>query len=105
MFFLSVLSHTETSLNSMPRATFLQRPGKREGSRFSMKDMIRKLIEKHLISGWGKRQLLKLGIAIAPVLAVSNEQIEATVAVIIASLLMLVEIIFSKLNAKKLASK
>ncbi len=89
----------------MPRATFLQRPGKREGSRFSMKDMIRKLIEKHLISGWGKRQLLKLGIAIAPVLAVSNEQIEATVAVIIASLLMLVEIIFSKLNAKKLASK
>ena len=57
----------------MPRATFLQRPGKREGSRFSMKDMIRKLIEKHLISGWGKRQLLKLGIAIAPVLAVSND--------------------------------
>lgn len=89
----------------MPRATFLQRPGKREGSRFSMKDMIRKLIEKHLISGWGKRQLLKLGIAIAPVLAVSNEQIEATVAVIIAAALMLVEIIFSKLNAKKLASK
>ena len=89
----------------MPRATFLQRPGKREGSRFSMKDMIRKLIEKHLIKGWGKRQLLKLGIAIAPVLAVSNEQIEATVAVIIAAALMLVEIIFSKLNAKKLASK
>ena len=83
----------------------MQRPGKREGSRFSMKDMIRKLIEKHLISGWGKRQLLKLGIAIAPVLAVSNEQIEATVAVIIAAALMLVEIIFSKLNAKKLASK
>ena len=89
----------------MPRATFLQRPGKRDGSRFSMKDMIRKLIEKHLISGWGKRQLLKLGIAIAPVLAVSNEQIEATVAVVIAAALMLVEIIFSKLNAKKLASK
>ena len=88
----------------MPRATFLQRPGKRDGSRFSMKDMIRKLIEKHLISGWGKRQLLKLGIAIAPVLAVSNEQIEATVAVVIAAALMLVEIIFSKLNAKKLAS-
>ena len=89
----------------MPRATFLQRPGKREGSRVSMKNMIKKLIEKHLISGWGKRQLLKLGIAIAPVLAVSNEQIEATVAVVIAAALMLVEIIFSKLNAKKLASK
>lgn len=89
----------------MPRATFLQRPGKREGSRFSMKDMIRKLIEKHLVSGWGKRQLLKLGIAIAPVLAVTNEQIEATVAVVIAAALMLIEIVFSKLNAKKLASK
>ena len=89
----------------MPRATFLQRPGKREGSRISMKNMIKKLIKKHLISGWGKRQLLKLGIAIAPVLAVSNEQIEATVAVVIAAALMLVEIIFSKLNAKKLASK
>lgn len=89
----------------MPRATFLQRPGKRDGSKFSMKDMIKKLIEKHLVSGWGKRQLLKLGIAIAPVLAVTNEQIEATVAVVIAAALMLIEIIFSKLNAKKLASK
>lgn len=89
----------------MPRATFLQRPGKRDGSRFSMKDMIKKLIEKHLVSGWAKRQLLKLGIAIAPVLAVTNEQIEATVAVVIAATLMLIEIIFSKLNAKKLASK
>tara|TARA_R100001594_G_C3862823_1_gene221402 strand:- start:220 stop:489 length:270 start_codon:yes stop_codon:yes gene_type:complete len=89
----------------MAKATWWQRPGKREGSRISMKNMIKKLIEKHLISGWGKRQLLKLGIAIAPVLAVSNEQIEATVAVVIAAALMLVEIIFSKLNAKKLASK
>ena len=89
----------------MPRATFLQRPGKREGSRISMKNIIKKIIEKHLISGWGKRQLLKLGIAIAPVLAVTNEQIESTVAVVIAASLMLVEIIFSKLNAKKLASK
>ena len=105
MYFLSALSHTENSFNSMPRATFLQRPGKRDGSRFSMKDMIKKLIEKHLVSGWGKRQLLKLGIAIAPVLAVTNEQIEATVAVVIAAALMLIEIIFSKLNAKKLASK
>lgn len=89
----------------MPKATFWQRPGKRDGSRISMKAMIKKLIEKHLVSGWGKRQLLKLGLAIAPVLAVSSEQIEATVAVIIAGALMLLEIIFSKLNAKKLASK
>tara|TARA_R100000808_G_scaffold260_3_gene1566 strand:+ start:2546 stop:2818 length:273 start_codon:yes stop_codon:yes gene_type:complete len=89
----------------MPRATFLTRPGKRDGSRISLKNMIRKLIEKHLIQGWGKRQLLKLGLVIAPILAVSNEQIEGTVAVIIAGALMVIEIIFSKLNAKKLASK
>lgn len=89
----------------MPRATFLTRPGKRDGSRISLKNMIRKLIEKHLIQGWGKRQLLKLGLVIAPILAVSNEQIEGTVAVIIAGALMVMEIIFSKLNAKKLASK
>ena len=89
----------------MPRATFLNRPGKRNGSRIIMKDLLRKLIEKHLIQGWGKRQLLKLGLAIAPVLAVTSEQIDSTVAVIIAGVLMGIEIIFSKLNAKKLASK
>jgi len=88
----------------MPRATFLTRPGKRNGSRIIMKDLLRKLIEKHLVQGWGKRQLLKLGLVIAPVLAVTNEQIDSTVAVIIAGALMGIEIIFSKLNAKKLAS-
>jgi hypothetical protein len=41
-------------------------------------------------------------LAIAPVLAVSQEQIDSTVAVIIAGALMVVEICFSKLNAKKL---
>ena len=64
-----------------------------------------KLIEKHLIKGWGKRQLLKLGIAIAPVLAVTQEQIDSTVAVIIAGALMLIEICFSKLNANKLKNE
>ena len=88
------------------KATWWQRPNKKRNyPKFKMKTLIKKLIEKHLISGWGKRQLLKLGVAIAPVLAVSNQQIESTVAVVIAAALMLVEIIFSKLNAKKLASK
>ena len=67
-----------------------------------MKALIRKGITS-LIEGWGKRQLLKLGLAIAPVLAVTNDQIDATVAVIIAGALMLVEVIFSKLNANRLS--
>ena len=67
-----------------------------------MKALIRKGITC-LIEGWGKRQLLKLGLAIAPVLAVTNDQIDATVAVIIAGALMLVEVIFSKLNANRLS--
>ena len=66
-----------------------------------MKALIRKATTS-LVEGWGKRQLLKLGLAIAPVLAVTNDQIDATVAVIIAGALMLVEVIFSKLNATRL---
>jgi hypothetical protein len=67
-----------------------------------MKALIRKGITS-LIEGWGKRQLLKLGLAIAPVLAVTNDQIDATVAVVIAGALMLVEVIFSKMNANRLS--
>ena len=67
-----------------------------------MKALIQKGITS-LIEGRGKRQLLKLGLAIAPVLAVTNDQIDATVAVIIAGALMLVEVIFSKLNANRLS--
>jgi len=89
----------------MPKGTWWQRPGKRDGSRIIMTDLIKKLIEKHLVKGWGKRQLLKLGIAIAPVLAVTQEQIDSTVAVIIAGALMLIEICFSKLNANKLKNE
>jgi len=66
-----------------------------------MKALIQKGI-KSLIEGWGKRQLLKLGLAIAPVIAVTNEQIDSTIAVIIAGALMLVEVIFSKLNSNRL---
>ena len=66
-----------------------------------MKALIRKATTS-LIEGWGKRQLLKLGLAIAPVLAVTNDQIESTVAVIIAGALMLIEVIFSKINSNRL---
>ena len=66
-----------------------------------MKALIRKATTS-LIAGWGKRQLLKLGLAIAPVLAVTNDQIESTVAVIIAGALMLIEVIFSKINSNRL---
>ena len=67
-----------------------------------MKAVIRKGITT-LIEGWGKRQLLKLGLAIGPVLAVTNDQIDSTFAVIIAGALMLIEVIFSKLNANRLS--
>ena len=66
-----------------------------------MKALIRKATTS-LIAGWGKRQLLKLGLAIAPVLAVTNDQFESTVAVIIAGALMLIEVIFSKINSNRL---
>tara|TARA_R110002020_G_scaffold29874_4_gene94327 strand:+ start:789 stop:1004 length:216 start_codon:yes stop_codon:yes gene_type:complete len=66
-----------------------------------MKALIKKGI-KSLIEGWGKRQLAKLALAIGPVIAVTQDQLDSTVAVIIAGALMLVEIIFSKLNKSKL---
>ena len=66
-----------------------------------MKALIRKATTS-LIEGWGKRQLLKLVLAIAPVLAVTHDQIESTVAVIIAGALMLIEVIFSKINSNRL---
>ena len=66
-----------------------------------MKALIKKGI-RSLIEGWGKRQLAKLALAIGPVIAVTQDQMDATVAVVIAGALMLVEIIFSKLNKTKL---
>ena len=66
-----------------------------------MKALIKKGI-KSLIEGWGKRQLAKLALAIGPVIAVTQDQLDSTVAVVIAGALMLVEIIFSKLNKTKL---
>ena len=66
-----------------------------------MKALIKKGI-RSLIDGWGKRQLAKLALAIGPVIAVTQDQLDSTVAVVIAGALMLVEIIFSKLNKTKL---
>ena len=66
-----------------------------------MKALIKKGI-RSLVEGWGKRQLAKLALAIGPVIAVTQDQLDSTVAVVIAGALMLVEIIFSKLNKTKL---
>ena len=66
-----------------------------------MKALIKKGI-RSLIEGWGKRQLAKIALAIGPVIAVTQDQLDSTVAVVIAGALMLVEIIFSKLNKTKL---
>jgi hypothetical protein len=66
-----------------------------------MKALIKKGI-RSLIEGWGKRQLAKLALAVGPVIAVTQDQLDSTVAVVIAGALMLVEIIFSKLNKSKL---
>ena len=66
-----------------------------------MKAQIKKGISS-LIEGAGKRQLAKIALAIGPVIAVTQDQLDSTVAVVIAGALMLVEIIFSKLNKTKL---
>ena len=66
-----------------------------------MKALIKKGI-RSIVEGWGKRQLAKLALAIGPVIAVTQDQLDSTVAVVIAGALMLVEIIFSKLNKTKL---
>ena len=66
-----------------------------------MKALIKKGI-KSQIEGWGKRQLAKLARAIGPDIAVTQDQLDSPVAVVIAGALMLVEIIFSKLNTTKL---
>ena len=66
-----------------------------------MKALIKKGI-RSLIEGWGKRQLAKIALAIGPVIAETQDQLDSTVAVVIAGALMLVEIIFSKLNKTKL---
>ena len=55
-----------------------------------------------LIRGHGKRQLLKLGAVTVPALGIAQNDWDATTATIVAAALMLVEIIFSKINANRL---
>lgn len=55
-----------------------------------------------LIRGHGKRQLLKLGAVTVPALGIAQNDWDATTATIVAAALILVEIVFSKLNAIRL---
>ena len=56
-----------------------------------------------LIRGHGKRQLVKLGAVTVPALGIAQADWNATTATIIAGAIMLVEIIFSKINANRLS--
>lgn len=67
-----------------------------------MKALIKKLVEKHLVQGWGKRQLIKLGAVVIPYIGISQHDWDGVIATSIAGALVLIEIIFSKLNANKL---
>tara|TARA_R110002020_G_scaffold366811_4_gene578816 strand:- start:733 stop:1005 length:273 start_codon:yes stop_codon:yes gene_type:complete len=89
----------------MPKATWWQRPGRRTGSRISMKTLIKNLIEKHLVKGWGKRQLIKLGAVVIPYIGISQHDWDGVIATSVAGALVLLEIIFSKMNAKRLGEK
>ena len=85
------------------KATWWQRPNKKRNyPQFEMKTLIKKLIDKHLISGWGKRQLIKLGAVVVPYIGISQHDWNGVIATSIASALVLLEIIFSKINAKRL---
>ena len=90
---------------AMPKATWWQRPGRRTGSRISMKTLIKNLIEKHLVKGWGKRQLIKLGAVVIPYIGISQHEWDGVIATSVAGALVLLEIIFSKMNAKRLGEK
>ena len=90
----------------MGKATWWQRPGRRrQYAKFNMKALIKKLIEKHLVQGWGKRQLIKLGAVVIPYIGISQHDWDGVIATCIAGALVLIEIIFSKMNAKRLETK
>ena len=90
----------------MAKATWWQRPGRRrQHPKFNMKALIKKLVEKHLVQGWGKRQLIKLGAVVIPYIGISQHDWDGVIATSIAGALVLIEIIFSKLNANKLKNK
>jgi hypothetical protein len=87
----------------MAKATWWQRPGRRrQYPEFNMKTLIKNLIEKHLVKGWGKRQLIKLGAVVIPYIGISQHDWDGVIATSVAGALVLIEIIFSKMNAKRL---
>jgi len=67
----------------------------------TLKDLMKSGLDA-LIRGHGKRQLLKLGAVTVPALGITQGDWNATTATIVAAALMLIEIIFSKLNATRL---
>lgn len=90
----------------MSKATWWQRPGRRrQHPKLNMKTLIKKLIEKHLVQGWGKRQLIKLGAVVIPYIGISQHDWDGVIATSVAGALVLIEIIFSKMNAKRLETK
>tara|TARA_R110002051_G_scaffold123608_2_gene196834 strand:- start:807 stop:1106 length:300 start_codon:yes stop_codon:yes gene_type:complete len=87
--------------------SFIHRRGFKRGHGKPLKIMntITDLIKSGLdalIRGHGKRQLLKLGAVTVPALGIAQNDWDATTATIVAAALILVEIIFSKLNAIRL---
>ncbi len=78
---------------------------RREKNKKNLMNALTDLIKTGLdsiIKGWGKRQLVKLGAVIIPVVGITQNDWDGTATLIIASALMLIEIIFSKINASRL---
>ena len=88
--------------------SFIHRRGFRRGHSnepFKIMNALSELIKSGLdalIRGHGKRQLLKLGAVTVPALGIAQHDWNATTATIVAGALMVVEIIFSKINANRL---
>jgi hypothetical protein len=66
--------------------------------------MIQKFIET-FIKGWGKRQVMKWLAVIAPLIGQSAESIPDVAGWIVGALLLLVEVLFSYINRRRLEAK
>jgi len=90
--------------------SFIHRRGFRRGHSkplnlmATIKDLIKTGLNA-LIRGHGKRQIVKLGAVTVPALGISQADWNATTATIVAAAIMLLEIIFSKLNANRLKNQ
>jgi uncharacterized membrane protein len=88
--------------------SFIHRRGFRRGHSnepFKIMNALSELMKSGLdalIRGHGKRQLLKLGAVTVPALGIAQNDWDATTATIVAAALMVMEIIFSKINATRL---